>query len=145
MAQLTFLIRFGELRLTALIGHSRNNLAALVAAGKMPLPMWTRAVVDTGTNVTCVTPGVLRRLGLTPTGQGSTHTAAGQATVNLFEVSLGIPPAGNAPGPGFAPRDLVVMELPIAIPRVEVLIGMDVLLDCTLLVEGPARQFTLEF
>jgi hypothetical protein len=42
-------------------------------------------------------------------------------------------------------RDLVVMEMPIPVPGVEVLIGLDILLDCKLLLDGPARQLTLEF
>jgi hypothetical protein len=42
-------------------------------------------------------------------------------------------------------RDLIVMEMPSPIPGVDVLIGLDVLLDCKLLLDGPARSFTLEF
>jgi hypothetical protein len=41
--------------------------------------------------------------------------------------------------------NLLVMEMPSPIPGVEVLIGLDILLDCKLLLDGPARQFTLEF
>jgi len=36
-------------------------------------------------------------------------------------------------------------ELTTAIPDIDLLIGMDVLLDCKLLLDGPARNFTLEF
>jgi hypothetical protein len=107
--------------------------------------LWARAVIDTGTNVTCVTPGVLRRLGLTSSGQSSTHTIGGQVAVNLFEVSLSIPAPGNVPGPILTQRDLIVMEMAQPIPRVEVLIGMDILLGWKLLVDGPAGRFNLEF
>jgi hypothetical protein len=41
--------------------------------------------------------------------------------------------------------DLVVMELTDAIPDVDVLIGLDIFLDCRLLLDGPGRQFTLDF
>ncbi len=41
--------------------------------------------------------------------------------------------------------DLTVMELANPIPDVEVLIGLDILLDCRLLLDGPGRQFTLDF
>jgi hypothetical protein len=45
MAQFTFLIRSGELRLTVLIGHDHNALAALIAAGKaLPPPIWADKV-----------------------------------------------------------------------------------------------------
>jgi hypothetical protein len=37
------------------------------------------------------------------------------------------------------------MELPALLPGADVLIGLDVLLTCKLILDGPARQFTLEF
>lgn len=128
------------------IGHNRKSLAVRLAAGQaLPSPIWTRGVVDTGSNVTCVTPSIFQRLGLLPTGQGHSHTVAGQAAVNLFEVSLSIPPPANAAGPMLTRRDLTVMEMPSPIPGVEVLIGTDVLRDCKLSVDRRARQLTLEF
>jgi hypothetical protein len=146
MAQLTFAIPSGELKLRVLIGHGRKAMIPLLAGGPpLPAPVWTEGVVDTGSNITCVTPGVLQRLGIVSIGQSGSHTVGGQTAVNLFEVSLSIPPATNVPGPMLTRRDLCVMEMPSVIPGVEVLVGMDILLDCRLLLDGPARQFTLEF
>lgn len=88
---------------------------------------------------------MLQQLGLTSTGQGSSQTAGGLAAVNLFEVSLRIPSPGNDPGSMLTRLDLMVMELPSPIPGVDVLIGLDILLDCKMLLDGPARRFTLEF
>jgi hypothetical protein len=146
MPQLTFVFPSGELKLTVIVGHNRKDLGVRLAAGQaLPSPVWTTGVIDTGTNVTCVTPDVLQRLGLTPTGQGKSQTAAGEAPVNLFEVSVSIPPPGNVAGPRLTRRDLTVMELPSPIPGVEVPVGMDILLACKLLLDGPACQLTLEF
>jgi hypothetical protein len=146
MPQLIFPIPSGELKLSVLISYNQNALAAMIATGQaLPAPLWAIGVIDTGTNITCVTPALLQRLGLTATGQGSSHTVGGQAAVNLFEVSLSIPPPGGVPGPMLTRQDLVVMEMPSPIPGVEVLIGLDILLDCKLLLDGPARWFTLEF
>jgi hypothetical protein len=146
MPQLTFAIPSGELKLAVVIGHNRQHLAGLLAAGQaLPAPIWTTGVIDTGTNVTCVTPAVLQQLGLASTGQSSSQTVAGHSAVNLFEVSVSTPPPGNVPAPMLTRRDLVVMEMPSPVPGVEVLIGLDILLDCKLVLEGPARRFTLEF
>ncbi|MBY0528366.1 MAG: hypothetical protein K2R98_33555 [Gemmataceae bacterium] len=41
--------------------------------------------------------------------------------------------------------DLLVMEMTHVIPGVEALIGLDVLLEIKLFLEGPTRHFTLEF
>jgi hypothetical protein len=46
--------------------------------------------------------------------------------------------------PWFVQPDLLVMEMPAGLP-LDVLIGMDVLLGCRLTLDGPARQFTLDF
>jgi len=147
MPQLTFpLSSSGELTLTVVIGHGRKALLGFLAARQpIPRPAWTTGVIDTGTNITCVTPAVLQRLQLSSTMQGSSQTVGGPVAANLFEVSVSIPPARNVPGPMLTRRDLVVMEMPSPIPGVEVLIGMDILLGCKLILDGPARQFTLEF
>jgi hypothetical protein len=146
MAQLAFAISSGELKLTVVIGHGRRALGGLLAAGQpLPSPIWTPGVVDTGSTITCVTPALIQQLALQTIGTGYSQTVAGQATVNLFEVSLSIPPPGNVPGSMLTRHDLVVMEMPSPIPGVEVLIGLDILLDCKLVLDGPARRFTLAF
>jgi hypothetical protein len=145
MAQLTFPIVSRELKLRVLIGHNRPALARLIAAGQLPAPVWTKGVLDTGTNITCVTPAVLQSLGLRSTTRTRTHTVGGRAGVRLFRVSVSIPPRGNVAGPMLNEPNLKVMEMPAPIPGVEVLIGMDLLLNCRLIVDGPARQFSLEF
>lgn len=78
-------------------------------------------------------------------GQTYTHTAAGSVPVRLFRVSLSIPPAGNLAGPMLTRDDLLVMELIHPSPDVEVFIGLDILLDCRLLLDGPGGYFTLDF
>ncbi len=88
---------------------------------------------------------MIQKLGITAILPGSTHTAGGPVPVQLYRVSLSIPPASGLPGLMLTRGDLRVMELANPIPGVEVLIGLDILLDCRLLLDGPARQFTLDF
>ena len=116
------------------------------AAGR-PLPglVWGTGFLDTGTNVTCVAAAVLQQLGLQSIGQGDSQTARGPMVANLFEVSLSIPAPGPSPGPMLTHDHLRVMELSDPIPGVDVLIGLDILLGCRLLLDGPGRQFTLDF
>lgn len=132
--------------MTVVVGLYHQAMVDRLAAGlSLPAPIWTTGVIDTGSTVTCVTADVIRRLGLPPAGQTSTQTAGGSVSVQLFRVSLSIPPAGNLPGSMLTRSDLIVMELTDPIPDVEVLIGLDILLDCRLLLDGPGRQFTLDF
>jgi len=145
MPLLTFPIGAHELALTVLLGPSRPVTAAYVTSGRPVPAVWAAGVLDTGTNITCVARPGLRRLGLVPTRRSRSQTASGRVAVRLFRVSLTIPPAGNAPGASLTFPDLEVMELPQPLSGAEVLIGMDVLLGCKLLLDGPARQFALEF
>jgi hypothetical protein len=146
MAQLTFPIQQNELRVAVVISLKHQTMAALVAAGQpLPAPVWATGILDTGSSISCVKANILQKLGLPAIVQTSTQTSGGVVSTRLFEVSLSIPPAGNLPGPMLTRGNLVVMELADPIPDVEVLIGLDILLDCRLLLDGPARQFTLDF
>jgi hypothetical protein len=64
--------------------------------------------------------------------------------VKLFRISLSVFDLTRPSLPWFVVPDLEVMELPPHIP-LDVLIGMDVLLECRLLLDGPGRQFTLDY
>jgi hypothetical protein len=102
-------------------------------------------MVDTGSNVTAVAPAVLQQLGVSVASTALTHTAAGQTQVRLFEVSLRITNPNVPNSPWLTLPNLRVTELPVALPDADVLIGLDVLLECSFLLDGPARLFTLEF
>src|SRR5262245_20533643 len=144
MPALTFPVDLDGMLLPVLIGLNGNETAARAAAAQpIPLPVSVKAIVDTGTNVTCVSQAVLSRLSVAASGQGTTNTAAGEAIVQLYEVSLSIPGQGNAPLT-IVGTNLTVMELPGSVPGVEVLVGLDVLLRYKLLLDGPAKQYTLK-
>jgi hypothetical protein len=59
-------------------------------------------------------------------------------------VSLSVFDPAQPTLPWFIVPDLEVMELPSQIAA-DVLIGMDVLLQCRMLLDGPGGQFTLDF
>jgi hypothetical protein len=76
------------LELAVLVGLEGGALAALQAAGApLPPPVRVRGVIDSGSNITCLAPRVISRLGLSSTGQNTTQTVAGPVRVSLYEVS----------------------------------------------------------
>jgi hypothetical protein len=147
MARVTFPVTPAGLAAPVRIGQHGPATAARIAAGNQPvLPVQARGFIDTGTNVTAVASWVLQQLGAPTASVTSTHTVAGQVPVQLYRVSLGITDPGLPHGaPWLTVPDMLVMELTTTLPDADVLIGLDVLLDCKLLLDGPARQFTLEF
>jgi hypothetical protein len=103
------------------------------------------ALIDTGTDISAVDPGILGALGLTPFDRVTTHTVGGQVSVGRYKISLSIFGPARAAGPVLLRTEWTVMELPTLLPNINALFGMDLLSECRLIVDGPARQFTMEF
>jgi hypothetical protein len=144
--QYTYPIQAGELTLPVLIGLGSDEAVACLAAGQaLPSLAWGMGVIDTGTNVTCIAGAVLRQLGSMVLYRATSQTTAGPFVANLYQISLSIPAPGPTPGPMLTRSDLIVMEMTQVIPGIEALIGLDVLLEIQLLLDGPGRTFTLAF
>jgi hypothetical protein len=146
MARLTFAVTGAGLAVPVWVGLTDQAMATLAAAGKpIPSPVGACGLLDTASDVTAVAPWILQQLAIPVVSTTTTHTAGGQANVQLYRVSVGITdPTQPAGAPWLTHSDLLVMELATALPDADVLVGLDVLLTCKLLLDGPARQFSLE-
>jgi hypothetical protein len=63
----------------------------------------------------------------------------------MAQLTFPVSKAGQAVRVWLTWPDLLVTELTTVLPDADDLIGLDVLLQCKLHLDGPARQFTLEF
>jgi hypothetical protein len=145
MSQLTFPIVPDGLVVDMVVNLEAAALIAGRASGQSCPPIETTGLIDTASNVSGVSPGIVRRLGLVPVGPPTTTTGIGGAvTVQLYRASLHVRDAGAPTLPMLTMPSLLVMELPPG-PSCDVLIGMDVLRQCKLTVDGPGGFFTLEF
>ncbi len=140
---MTFAVAPDGLLMPALVGPDTVAMQHLLAQGNpLPRPVQVRTLIDTGTVVTAVGPGILTTLDATPGGSSRTQTASGVAFVRFYRVSFTLfDPAGMT----FSRATWVVTDLPQDLPDVEVLFGMDLVGELVLNVDGPAGQFTLEF
>jgi len=115
-----------------------NAGKGLVAQGKsLPTPESGLALIDTGATGTCIDDAVAQKLGL-PVIDVAKMTSATHKDqeCKVYPVQIAIPPALilNSPrtiGAALAPQGLLV------------LIGRDVLRNCTLFYNGPTGQFTI--
>src|SRR5262249_23755268 len=127
MPHFTLICTAEGLELPVLIGLPGTVLQNLQTAGlPIPHPAPIQGIIDTETNITCVAPRVLTQLSLRPAGQGTTQTLAGPLQVNLFEVSLSIPPAGGLTTFLLTLPQLLIGEASALGPDIEALIGRDV-------------------
>ena len=145
MPQLTFPVTGTDLLVDVRVNLDATELARLRAATcPAPASVEVRGLLDTGTDITGVAPHILQQLGAVPRRNTHTHGVGGRVPTRLFDVSLSIWDSSQPHLPWFTIPHLRVMELSLGIPC-DVLIGMDVLLQCRLLLDGPGRQFTLDF
>jgi hypothetical protein len=147
MAHLSFAVAPAGLIVPVWIGLSRPRTTACIASGQpVPAPLGARALLDTGTDVTAIASSILRRLPLGAPGTLLTHTASGPVSVDVYRVSVGITdPTQPTGSPWLMHSDQMVTELTTVLPDADVLIGLDILLECRLVLDGPARQFTIDF
>ncbi len=131
--------------MAAVVGPDRAESIRRATAGQPVPAVWLTGVIDTGTIVTCVAASVLQKLALAPSAHSQSQTVSGPVSASLFDISITIPPASRLPGSDFTLEHLQVMELAQPIPNVEMLIGMDIILLCKLLIDGPGGSFVLEF
>jgi hypothetical protein len=142
--RLTFPFGPDGLLVPALLGLTAADLAAAQAAGAAsPAFLQVRGMIDSGTTVTAVAPGVLARLNVPPGPAVQTTTAAGPVQVRLYPVSFTI--YDLASGVTLARPDWTVTNLLHDPGDVDVLFGLDLLREVMLLVNGPGQTFSLDF
>jgi hypothetical protein len=144
MTQLSFPILPDGLVADVLVNLPLTSLLPLWAAGQPPTAQPGRGLVDTGSNVSGVAQSILAQLGLSLELQGSTTGITGPMAVDFYRVCFHVCDQRNLLIPWLSKLSLLVMELPSGFP-LDALIGLDVLLTCKLIVDGPAGIFTLEF
>jgi predicted aspartyl protease len=115
----------------------QNAGKALLAQGKaVPSPKVGFALIDTGASNTCIDDDAAKELGL-PVVDVAKMTSATHAEqhCNVYPVQIAIPTVTlNSPR---------TMGAALAVQGLLVLIGRDVLQNCTLFYNGPTGQITL--
>jgi hypothetical protein len=144
MPQLTFPLVADGLVVDVLVNLDVSALLPLYASGQSPSPLAGKGVIDTGSNISGLSPTLLQQVGGPSIGTTSTVGIGGSYPVKLYRVSLHICDLRNPSVPWFSHLGLVVMDLPPWMSH-EALIGRDVLLRCKTTVDGPAGKFSLEF
>ena len=128
------------------IGISRPRQDALIQAGlAVPPSVDGRLLIDTGASMTCIDPGIIQQLQLSPSGVVPIHTpstAAGQAhDCNQYDVSLTI----LHPSLNRIFSTIPVVESHLAHQGIDGLFGRDILDHCILIYSGELKLCILSF
>ncbi len=143
MTDLTLPIQPGGLLLDVLVGLNDVLTQGLLDA-RLPLvrPVKVTAFIDTGADVSGISTRLVQTLRLPLAHTLQTVTAGGIARTSCYEISLSILNAA-ATGIVFATPNLFVTEMPTPPTGLDALIGLEIVFQCVLIVDGPNRQFTL--
>jgi hypothetical protein len=145
MPQLNFGLHADGMVVDASIGLSAPQAAQCTQTGQsIPAAVRVRALIDPGSDRSAAAPQVFQQLGLTPLIYGVTQTAGGSFQVNLYRAALSIHSPARSSGYALTQSDLLVSELTVPLPF-DALIGLDVLRECLLVLDGPGQQFILAF
>ena len=131
-----------------LFGWSDSAVRQLrVSRRPIPQPVSARALLDTGAEVTCLAPSLVRALGLPSRGPTPANVPAtgGLTFSSQHDTALTIlHPSGNA-GDHLVIGDLLVIEVPLTVLGYQALVGRDVLARCRFLYDGPGGRFRLTY
>jgi hypothetical protein len=145
MSKVVFPVLADGLLVDVLIGlDDARTLAQLAAGQPITPPVPTRGQIDTGSNVSAVSTAILQRLAVPIQYQTTSQSVSGSLSVNVANVSVGVRNFRDPTSPELVEPALSVMELTTPLSKIEVLIGLDFLLGCKFLLDGPAQQFSLE-
>jgi hypothetical protein len=144
MPQLTFPITADGLMVDVMVNLEASALLPLRSSGQSCPPLPARGALDTGSNISGVSPRLLQQLGIRSVGTTSTVGIGGSYPVRLYRVSLHVCDSQNLTLPWFSHATLLVMDLSPWV-TCDVLIGMDILLLCKTTVDGPSGRSTIEF
>lgn len=119
---------------------------AATIAGQVPEGRPTNLLVDTGADITCISPKVASDLKLRSLGKKPVQVPTGPGTCNTYMIDLGVPFGDPFKGAETLVMDnLLVMEFLGANPNYDGLLGRDILGRGFLTMAPFDRRFTICF
>ena len=106
----------------------------------LPVPSFhASALIDTGASSTCISQNIVEKIGLFAFYIQKAFTAAGETQQYLYDVGIILP---------ITQPNIISIQAPCADlsgQSFQVLLGRDVMSQCTLFYNGPDNSFTLHF
>ncbi len=133
---------------TIQVGVGRSQRQQLLRAGQaIPQPVTLEALIDSGSDCSCVDPVAIAPLRLLLRGPQFTNVPAiGGLTLAVErEAALRIVHPSGHPSRDFVEPWVPLVELPLGTRGYKALLGRDLLDRCRFRYDGPARTFALAY
>lgn len=123
-----------------------NSLATFYTRINLPIPTPKTgfAIIDTGCKITSVDDGTIKGLGVSPVGVGTTNTAAGQVTQNIYPAHVKLPRTTIE----IDYNSVFSSDLSKVIfngQPIIALIGRDILAHCVFIYNGKSGMYTFAY
>lgn len=131
-----------------LVGPSASQVQKLRSALRpIPAPVGSRALLDTGAEITCIDTALIHHANLPIHGTTLANVPAlgGMSVSLLYDASLTVVHPAGDPADNLIIRNLPVLDVALAALGYQVLIGRDVLAKCRFLYNGPKNRFRLSY
>jgi hypothetical protein len=148
MPAVTGFIQADGILIEVRVGWGTGGVQSLRAALRpVPQPIQSRALLDTGAEISCVDAALVQALGLPGAGfnLATVPAAGGMTMASKHDVSLTVVHPSGDPRQDLTVLNLAVLELSLVGLGYEVLVGRDVLARCRLLYHGPRGRFRLAY
>lgn len=126
------------------LGIAKPATVKSPVGGKTPTVTLCQALVDTGADVTCVSPQIAQAVGLQVVGKRQMGSSTGICLVNTYLADIlltfGDPTAG---APSLVKDSMTLMEFQPNNPNFQALLGRDVLCGGLLSMAGWDKRFTI--
>lgn len=144
MPQSTYSISADGFAVPVVVSPDGGELAKRLRTNQpIPAPLLVRGLIDTGSDITCLSRSLVERLGLIPIAEREAQTIGASTSVRLFEISLSVQSTWHMSSSLLLIDYLIAMDFSSEIKNVEVLVGRDVVQRFLLISNGPRLEFTL--
>lgn len=127
------------LEVTICVSFLRRSVIA-AGRGRVPEPVRTKLLVDTGASMSCVDVSIIDKLGLAVTGIETIVSTQGKHQVNTYDIELTVP--GK---PSWQKETLGVFSGRFENQSYQGLLGRDILAEARLIYCGPDNAAYLSF
>ena len=104
----------------------------------MPLPYRTQGIIDTAAQDTCIAASIADTLRLDPVRYGPMHTASGEKRSAVYHLTVQLDWSDDHP-----PDPIPVFAHEAVVAGAEMLVGLDVLRQGRLVLDGPKGEYEL--
>lgn len=130
------------------LGFAKPGSLKNAAPGKQPEVHLFAALIDTGADITCISPQIVKNVGLRVTGKRQMATGSGVGPANSYVVDLALPFGDPKTGADSTTQTAISESMPViefqpTSPHYQALLGRDIITEALFSMTGYDKRFII--